>query len=297
MAFSTYIDCFTFLRATTGLETSSLLGSKGRLSSAVVAGATSLPVTPTLQAAINMFDQITIFDGPNSETVQCEANTTWGMSMIPLLQPLEKGHAQYTAYCTDGPLGSLADQIAAASSWIEDQAQQSLFQQAYTETLQLPSLSASIDNQGMLNFSPLHSPIQSDSAITVQSNVADPIIYDPSQVIIDSEKNMVSVPWLSPVGASSGNTWSAYSSPPYSRQQNLFLQVTYIAGYNPIPRDINDCCILRASSILARRHNPDGAVDIQMGKRRLKFNAGQDIVNQLDQEAKNILLSNYKRKM
>src|SRR5262249_43925153 len=101
MAFSTYIDIFAYLRATTGLETASLLGNRGRLSSAVVPGASTLPVTPTLLSPLNKFDQITIFDGLNSEVVQCGADTPSGAS-IQLLTPLEKGHAQYTTYCTDG---------------------------------------------------------------------------------------------------------------------------------------------------------------------------------------------------
>ena len=296
--FSTYVDIFAFLRATTGLETASLIGNKGRLSSDVAIGATSLPVVPNITIALNQFDQITIFDGASSEVVEVGANTSAGSSNIPLLQPLQSAQPQYATYCSDGASGSLGDQIASASSWIEVIAQQSLFQQTYNETLHLPSLSASIDNQGALVFSPRHFPVQSDSAITIESSTMDPITYDASQVIFDSAKNLVTVPWLAPVGSGGGSgNVALWSPPPYSRRQNLYLQVTYVAGYNPLPPDIRDCAILRTSSILARRQNPTGAIHIVMGKRTQSWNAGKDIANQLDTTAMNILLSNYKRKM
>lgn len=291
---STYIDIFAFLRATTGLETASLTGNKGRLSSAVVAGAISLPIIPQLTVSLNMFDQITIFDGGNSEVCQVGADTPAGTS-IPLLQPLQSNHAQYTTFCTDGVLGSLADMIVNASGWIEYVCQQSLFPQTYTnETLDIPSLSASIDNQGMLNFAPRHFPVTAETGITVKSNNQNTIDFDASQIIIDSAKQMVSVPWLSVVGSNT-STWQ--SAPPYSRQQNLFLLVDYTAGWNPIPPDIHDVAILRTSALLARRMNPSGAVDVVMGKRKQSFLTREGAVSQLTQEAEKILANNYIRRV
>lgn len=291
---STYIDIFAFLRATTGLETASLVGSKGRLSGAVVAGAMSLPIVPSLLQPLSMFDQITIFDSGNSEVVQVGADTSSGPS-IPLLQPLQSNHAQYTAYCSDGVLGSLADAIVNASGWIEYVCQQSLFQQTYTnETLDIPSMSASLDNQGMLNFAPRHFPVLTETGITIKSNNQDSIDFDASQIIIDSAKQMVSVPWLSVVGSST-STWQ--SAPPYSRQKNLFLLVDYTAGWNPIPPDVHDVAILRTSALLARRQNPTGAVDTTMGKRKMSFLTREGAVSQLTSEAEKILANNYIRRV
>ncbi len=298
---STYIDCFQYLRATTGLETASLIGNKGRLSSAVIAGATSLPVTPNVLVALNAFDNLTIFDGQNSEQVQVGiAGAAQGSSSIPLLQPLQFAHAQYTTYCTDGTIGSLADEIVNASSWIEDQCQQSLFQQTYTnEILDIPSMAASIDNQGMLNFRPRHFPVTAVTALTIQSNQSDPIAYYQSQIILDTERQFVTVPWLSPLPSSGAGSWSLFSSPPYSRQQNLFLTITYTAGWNPIPGDIRDCAVLRTSAMLARRQNPAGAVTVKMGKRELSWHvSGKEVPDNLfNNEAKAIIFSNYKRKV
>lgn len=291
---STYIDIFAFLRATTGLETASLIGNKGRLSSAVIAGATSLPVIPAITVSLNQFDQVTIFDGQNSEVVQVGAGMS-SASTIPLLQPLSKGHAQYTTFCTDGASGSLADEIVNASAWIENICQQSLFQQTYTdETLDIPSMNASIDNQGTLVFAPRHFPVTAETGITIKSNNQDPIDYDASQVVLDTAKQVVSVPWLSVVGSSS-STWQ--SSPAYSRQQSLFLLVDYTAGWNPIPPDVHDAAILRTSAILARRQNTTGAVSITMGKRSQNWVVGGRAVNQMNEEAKNILTNNYIRRV
>lgn len=301
----TYIDCFQFMRATTGLEIASLLGNVGRLSSAVLAGASSLPVAPNTTVALSQFDNLTIFDGPNSEQVMVGASTAQGQSSIPLLQPLQFAHAQYVSYCTDGPSGtfggnSLADEIVNASSWIEDQCQQSLFQQVYaSEILDIPSMSASIDNQGMLNFRPRHFPIVAENGITIQSNQSDAIAFDPSQIMLDTEKQYISVPWLSPLPSSGAGSWSLFSSPPYSRQQNLFLTITYTAGFSPIPGDIRDCAVLKTSAALARRQNPSGAVTVKMGKRELSWHVtGKEIPDNLfTNEAKAIIFSNYKRKV
>src|SRR5690242_16942111 len=140
MSGNAYIDCFIYQRSVTGLEKGSLIGNAGRLSSAIAAGVTSLPVIPTTSVALNQFDQITIFDGNLTEVVMVGANTQIGTTSIPLLQPTQNAHVQYTPYCTDGPMGSLADAIIEASNWIENLCQQTLFQQTYTgETLQLPS--------------------------------------------------------------------------------------------------------------------------------------------------------------
>src|SRR5260370_41993404 len=105
-AVPTYIDCFQFMRATTGLEIASLLGNTGRLSSAVIAGATSLPVAPNTTVPRSQLDNLTIFDGPNSEQVMVGANIAANQPSIPLLQPLTFAHAQYVTYCTDGPSGT-----------------------------------------------------------------------------------------------------------------------------------------------------------------------------------------------
>ena len=287
-----YIDVFSYLRAVTGLETDSLVGNKGRLSSAVIATGTSLPVVPNTSIALKMFDQVTVFDGLNTEVCMVGADTALGSTSIPLLQPLQYAHAQYTTYCTDGVMGSLADELIEASNWIENITQQSLYQQSYTgETLDIPSMRASIDNQGMLVFRPRHFPISAESGITIESSILDPVDYDATQIILNGSKQVVKVPWLL---ATSNNqsASSAWGSPvDRSRGSNLFLLISYTAGWSPLPGDIRDCAVLLTSEIIARRQNPAGSVAIRLGDKQMQ------VVGQRDEAGESLLVKAVNRKL
>jgi hypothetical protein len=271
-----YIDAFTYKRAVTGLEIDSLLGNLGRLSSAVSKNGTSLPVTPNVSIALKQFDPVYIFDGLNSEVCMVASDTASGAS-IPLLTGLQFDHAQYTTYCTDGTMGSLGDELLEASNWVENITQQSLYQQTYTnETLDIPSMRASIDNRGMLVFRPRHFPISADSGITLESSVNDAIDYDAAQIILNGSKQVVKVPWLLATNVSN-NSNAAWGTPVDStRGSNLFLLASYTAGYATLPGDIRDCAVLLTSEILARRQNPSGAVSIRLGDKQLQVTGARD---------------------
>jgi hypothetical protein len=165
-------------------------------------------------------------------------------------------------------MGSLADQIVNASAEMENYLLQSLFQTTYTETLRMPSPRASIDNQGMLVFRPRHFPIATDTGITIKQNNAAPVSYDATQAIIDGGQQVVNVPWLV-AGSGGGSTYSLL--PSISRSTNLFLTITYTAGYLAanMPSDVREACVLLTSDILAKRLNPLGAVDLTSGDRRI----------------------------
>lgn len=279
---TTYIDCFTYLRAVTGLETDSLIGNKGRLSSAALVNDTTLHVVPNTTVALSQFDQITIFDGLNTEVSMVgSGGASIGASSIPLLTGLQYAHAQYTTYCTDGTMGSLADELIEASQWIENITQQSLYQQSYTgETLDIPSMRASIDNRGMLVFRPRHFPLSTDDGITIESSVLNPISYDATQIVLNGSKQVVKVPWLLATGANN-NSSAAWGTPvSSSRGDNLFLLINYTAGWSPLPGDIRDCAVLLTSEILARRMNPSGAVQIRLGDKQLVVSGSHDTVGE-----------------
>ncbi len=288
-----YIDAFTYKRAVTGLEIDSLVGNLGRLSSAVVKTGTSLPVTPNTSIALAPFDQITVFDGLNSEVCMVgSAGAAQGATSIPLLSGLQFDHAQYTTYCTDGTMGSLGDEICEASNWIENITQQSLYQQTYTgETLDIPSMRASIDNRGMLVFRPRHFPISADSGITLESSVNDAIDYDATQIILNGSKQVIKVPWLLATNVSN-NSNAVWGTPvDSSRGSNLFLLCSYTAGYAVLPGDIRDCAVLLTSEILARRQNPSGAVSIRLGDKQLQ------VTGQRDELGESLLIKAAKQKL
>jgi hypothetical protein len=165
-------------------------------------------------------------------------------------------------------MGSLADQMVNASAEMENYLLQSLFQATYTETLRMPSPRAAIDNQGMLVFRPRHFPVTTDTGITIKQNNATPVSYDATQAILDGGQQVVCVPWLV-AGSGGGSTYSLL--PSISRSTNLFLTITYTAGYTAasIPGDVREACVLLTSDILAKRLNPLGAVDLASGDRHL----------------------------
>lgn len=262
-----YLSIFDYLRATTGLETGSLVGNTARLASAQVVGALSLSITPATTVALAANDRITIFDGPNSEVVVVASITAIGETSIPLQAPgLVYDHAGNTPLCSDGVMGSLADQIVDACGEMENFLQQSLFQATYTETLRIPSMRASVDNQQMLVFRPRHFPVSLESGITIKRNNADPVNYDATQAILDGTGQVVSVPWLV-AGSGGGSTYSLLSM--VSRSTNLFLTITYTAGYPAasMPGDIREAAILLSSDYLAKRLNPGGAAEVDSGTR------------------------------
>lgn len=270
---SSYISHFDYIRSPSGLETASLLGNSLRLSSAAIAGATSLSVTPNTTVALAVNDRLTIFDGASSEVVFVAGTTNTGSSGITIQSPgLQYAHAQYTPLCSDGVLGSLADQIINASTWLETICQQSLLQATYTnETLRMPSMRASIDAQGQLNFRPRHFPITAENGITIITNSGVANTYDATQCIIATDHQIVSVPWLVATGNQSSNA-NIWLSPAPSRQQTMWLQITYTAGYAQaaIPGDVKDAAILLVSDMLSRRQNPTGASSISLGDKSLQ---------------------------
>jgi hypothetical protein len=263
-----YATVFDIQRNPTGLELGSLIGNVARLSSAVIVGATSLSVMPITTVALAINDRITIFDGSSSEVVSVASTVAIGQASIPLLVGTQYAHVQYTALCSDGVMGSLADQVVDASAELENYLQQSLFQATYTETLRMPSMRASIDNEGLLVFRPRHFPVMADTGISIARSNAQTLTYDASQAIIDGGQQVVSVPWLV-VGSGGGSTYSIM--PTISRSASLYLTITYTAGYPAasMPGDVREACVLLTCDILAKRLNPLGAADIQSGDRRV----------------------------
>ncbi len=147
------------------------------------------------------------------------------------------------------------------------------------------SMRGSLDNRGNLVFRPRHFPVVSDSGITIESSINDPIVYDQTQLILDGAKQVVTVPWLVPTGVAQGGGGSAFYNsvlPPYSRESNLYLLITYVAGYLPsqMPGDIRDCTVMLTSEILARRENPTGADSIRLGDKQLTVTTSRDTIGE-----------------
>jgi hypothetical protein len=261
-----YISWIDYTLAPEGLEYASLLGNALRLSSAVVAGATSLPVTPSTSVTLNQFDVITIYDGLSTEQVMVASTTTTGASSILLMAPgLQFAHAQYTPASSKGTLGDLGSEIIKAGGWLENITRQSLWNTTQTETIRMPSMRACIDNQQVLTFRTKQYPITAINSLYIGTTLNTLQQYDQTQAVIDANE-LVSVPQLIAVGSGS-STYSIVQSQ-VNRRMNAYLQVNYTAGYtaSTMPSDIKDAAILLTSALLARRDNPGGFDSVKEGQ-------------------------------
>lgn len=268
---STYLSAFDYARSPSGLEYNSLVANMTRLASATAIGATTLQIlAPGLSTTLNLYDRVTIFDSASSETVSVTVSTdTTGVQTIQCT-PTQFAHAAGTPLCSDGILGSLADTIFSASQYLETICKQSLFLTTYTnELLAMPTMRGSIDNHYALHFRPRHWPIQSLASLSITTVPSNTINYDPTQVIIDSDKQICSMPNMQPLPlAGSGQApypiWNTVS-----RYQQAQLAITYTAGYSTMPTDVTEAAVLLTSDIIAKRLNPVGAPDIQSGDRHI----------------------------
>jgi hypothetical protein len=272
-----YLDQFDFTRAPHGLEYLSLLGNSARFTSAQTAGATSLTVptsgAQSITVQLNQFDRVTILDGSNTEVVQVgAAGAAVGASSIPLLAgtSLQFTHAIGVAWCSDGTSGSLADQIVNASAWIENTiCNQPLLQTTWTnEQLFLPSMRASINNEGILHFRPRHWPVSSLTALSIATTAVSSTAYDPSQAFIDSDKQVCAIPNLVPLPSQGQPVPAPYPiTPQLSRSASAQLTITYQSGfaYSALPGEVKEVAILAVSDLLAKRQNPLGADQQRQG--------------------------------
>lgn len=264
-----YLSCFDYALSPSGLEYNSLIANMTRVASpGVIAGATSLPLIAGLTVALNQYDRLSIFDGAFSETVAIASTAIQGATSVNC-SPFLFSHLAGTPVCGDGVMGSLANAIYTASTYLENICQQSLFLTTYTnELLAMPTIRASMDNQNTLHFRPRHWPISSLSALSIASMPNLPIVYDPTQVVIDSDKQICTMPNLQPL-VSSGQAPYPLWGTGMSRNQWSQLSITYLSGFAVIPADVVEAAILLTSDILAKRLNPQGAPDLGSGGRHI----------------------------
>jgi hypothetical protein len=126
---------------------------------------------------------------------------------------------------------------------------------------------ATIDTHYVLHFKPRHWPIQSLTAMAISAIVGNTTQYDPTQVFIDSDKQICTMPNMQPLpGVGSGQVpypiWNVQS---YFRTAQL--QITYSAGFSVIPPDVLEAAVLLTSDIIAKRLNPAGSPELRSGSR------------------------------
>jgi len=305
-----YISQLDYLNTPSGLETGTLLGNSLRLSSAVAAGATSLPVVLASGLTgtsfdLNQFDPITIYDGLSSEVVLVSAATTFPATSIPIMAPIgatytgcQFAHAQYIPLSSPGTLGDIGQEILKASAWLENITKQSLWQTTQTETLRLPSMRASIDGQNILTFRLRQYPITAVNTLSMGTNQSNIVSYDPTQAFIGDGSEIVTVPQLNTTGTGS-STYSLIAQI-VSRRQNAYLLVNYTAGYTAsnMPADIKQAAMMLVSHLLTVRDNPAGADSIREGNASIQATQrGDTSGDSLHVKNAKALLANYALRM
>lgn len=274
---STYIDAIAYLKQPTGLTLTGYVGNIGRILSCS-AGATSLTLTSALTSnPLVQYDSFYIFDGASSETLQVgSAGAGVGTSTIPLQAATSFAHTGGTVYCTDGSSGSLGEQIFIASRWLEDDiCHQALWATTYTgEILTMPTMRASIDNQNNLHFRPRHFPITALTAVSIEVNQGNPISFDPTAAIIDSDQQTVDIPLLTALTSSNqANQGSPWLWQTVNRRSNAWVIITYTSGFvtGALPAPVTRAATLLTSEMFSQVVNPTGADSINQGKRQVVF--------------------------
>ncbi len=269
---NTYIDIYSYLRASTGQMTSALVGNTARIASpGVSVGVTLIPLTQPTTVALNQYDQVTIFDGSNSEVASVTAPASIGSTSITV-SALQFAHAAGVSLCSDGASGSLAQQIITASQWLEDICRQPLLQTSHVnERLSLRTTRAAVTRDYTLKIRPHQFPVQSVSAISVQINASTTLNLDVSQTFIDADAQLVELAQLTTT-STTNSLWGNVSPPIYANTPG-FVQISYSAGYAyaQIPPVIQRAAILLTSDALGQLANPIGADQINQGKRSVQF--------------------------
>jgi hypothetical protein len=276
IGFSAYIDVPAYLRAATNLETASLLGLNTTVggSGVTVVGATTLPVAASAGWAPGL---LWLLDGPYSEMVMVTAAPD-GMHLTLAAPGTQWPHAPGASASQGGSAGALAEIILAASGWIENYCQQgasaadrSLYAVSRAERWGLPSTRALFDRDGVLALRPGHFPVQSVSALSVESAPGQSLALDVTQIEVASSGRLIEASSPVAVGGLPGQPY-LWENGGVSRSARQWVAVTYLGGLmvGAVPYDLRQACVWLVSDLLGQRRNPTGAAMVRMGRFELQ---------------------------
>jgi hypothetical protein len=264
---TTYIDPYAYLRAAPGLDTATVVANLTRLASPIMALATSITLSAPLASQLNVYDQVYIFDGSQSEivTVTAQANA---LSSTITVSATQYAHAAGIPLCSDGIKGSLASMIINASADLEAYCRQPLLAASYSnEMLPLRSMRAAVTRDYTLMLRPKRFPVTAISSATLVLTETT-VTLDVNQAKIDADAQTIQFLDMSSTGGASGTPFWGIFSPPARQTTPGYVQITYNAGYayGALPSDIKQAAIWLTSDLLADRRNPTGAAEVGLGK-------------------------------
>ena len=267
-ASSAYLDIGDYLRAPTNQETASLLGLNTMLTGAVTAGALTLPVASSSGWAAG---PIWLLDGPWAEVAQVTGAPD-GATLTLAAPGTLQAHAAGVSVSQAGSAGALAETILRASAWVENYCRQgapgdrSLFALPRVERWGLPGPRAWLEPDGALVVRPGHFPIQSVTALSVETSPGAALALDVTQVELPSDGRMIELPSTALSGV-------AHSLPGLARGRRAWVSLSYTGGPaapGALPYDLRQACLWVVSDLLAQRRNPTGAAAVRMGRFELQ---------------------------
>lgn len=267
-----YVDVPFFVAAGIGGPVKQFLGGNATINAPVLAGAQTIPVTQT--KGFLPGQAVYVLDGPNSEVAYATAAPATDDTHLAISSGLLAGHGVGVSVSGGTPRGALGQMLLNASALAEaiclqgNLIDRGLFALARTETIQMPTTRAYLDDQLGLRAWPRWFPVTAVSAATLVLGLGDTQQLDATQAFVDSTQRHVVFPIVLPLGSQSV-PWLA--GPPLQRGDYALLQLTYTAGFaaGAVPSDFALACAWIAQELLMHHENPTGAADIQQGDVRL----------------------------
>jgi hypothetical protein len=264
---SAYLDIGDYLRAATNQETASLLGLNTTLTAGIAAGALSLPVASSSGWAAG---RVWLLDGPWAEVAQVTGAPD-GATLTLVAPGALLAHAAGVSVSQVGPMGALAETILRASAWIENYCRQgasgdrSLFAAARVERWRTPGPRAWLEPDGTLVVRVGHFPIQTVTALSVETAPGAALALDVTQIELASEGRLVEAP---PSALGAAQAGAINLAPGLTRGGRGWLSLSYTGGpatAGATPYDLRQACIWVVSDLLGQRRNPTGAASVRMG--------------------------------
>ena len=208
-------------------------------------------------------------------------------------------HAPGVSASQMGTAGALAEIILRASGRIENYSQQggsagdrSLFAVSRTERWGAPGWRAALDRNGVLALRLGHFPVQSASALALESAPGVSLGLDVTQVEITTGGRQIEAPLAAalPSGPMQLGLWEPGQ---LSRSLRRWVTITYSGGFTvgAVPYDVQQACVWLVSGLLGLRRNPTDAALVRMGRFELQARPRGDTTGEsiLMMQAKNAL--------
>lgn len=273
-ALNAYIDVSDFAAMGPGMSLQPYCRGNTVLTAPATQNANSLTVAQNKGFPAN--SPLWILDGANSEMVYTAATApeggTDGATTINLATGLQFAHGAYVCVASGGSRGSLPQLLIRASAWVENYCEQgsevdrSLWGKQRTSRYKLPTMRAFINPQYSLVIRPNNFPVTAVSSISVEFAPGNALGFDATQVELDDDGRLITLPILSQTTAQVQSPAWLYG-PPLTREDEAWAVIIYTAGIGGVvgalPEDFKLAVAWVARELLGETRNPTGAASMR----------------------------------